>query len=140
MTSSRGGQASRDVVSGEKSSPERGALLATKLHPPALRHKRISRPALVAALAAEVGYKLTLLDAPAGWGKTTVLAQWIAQAQEPHRFAWLSLDPVDNDLVCFWDYVIAALRQAETENIDPPRRAARGASRPPSGRPASAAQ
>jgi LuxR family maltose regulon positive regulatory protein len=60
-----------------------------------------------------VGYKLTLLDAPAGWGKTTVLAQWIAQAQEPHRIAWLSLDPADNDLVCFWDYVIAALRQAE---------------------------
>jgi LuxR family transcriptional regulator, maltose regulon positive regulatory protein len=113
VTSSRGERASRGIVSGGKSSPERGALLATKLHPPALRHKRISRPALVAALAAGVGYKLTLLDAPAGWGKTTVLAQWIAQAQGPHRFAWLSLDPADNDLVCFWDYVIAALRHAE---------------------------
>ena len=113
VTSSRGERASRGIVSGEKSSPERGALLATKLHPPALRHKRISRPALVAALAAGVGYKLTLLDAPAGWGKTTVLAQWIAQAPEPHRFAWFSLDPADNDRVCFWDYVIAALRQAE---------------------------
>ena len=88
--------------------------MATKLHVPALRHKRISRPALVQALAAAETYKLTLLDAPAGWGKTTVLAQWIAQEQDRHRFAWLSLDPADNDLACFWDYVIAALQQADS--------------------------
>jgi LuxR family transcriptional regulator, maltose regulon positive regulatory protein len=114
VTLSRGEQADRRAISGGRSSPERGALIATKLHVPAPRDQRISRPALGEALAGAETYKLTLVDAPAGWGKTTILAQWIAQEQDRYRFAWLSLDPADNDLVCFWDYVIAALRQADS--------------------------
>ena len=58
--------------------PEPAVLLTTKLTAPALRPQLITREALVQALSAGDGRKLTLLDAPAGWGKTTLLAQWIA--------------------------------------------------------------
>ncbi|WP_234816326.1 LuxR C-terminal-related transcriptional regulator [Mycolicibacterium agri] len=54
--------------------------------------------------------KLTLLSAPVGWGKTTLLAQWASGEDEDHRFAWLSLDSSDNDPVWFWMYVVAALQ------------------------------
>jgi LuxR family maltose regulon positive regulatory protein len=46
--------------------------------------------------------KLTLLDAPPGFGKTTLLAQWCAAAGDEQAFAWVSLDPADNDPVRFW--------------------------------------
>jgi LuxR family transcriptional regulator, maltose regulon positive regulatory protein len=54
---------------------------------------------------------LTLLSAPAGWGKTTLLAQWALGAGEDQRFGWVSLDRSDNDPVWFWMYVIAALQK-----------------------------
>jgi LuxR family transcriptional regulator, maltose regulon positive regulatory protein len=110
-TSSRGGQANRGEAD-HASRPEPGVLLATKLHVPELRQKLISRTGLVDALSAGHDHKLTLLDAPAGWGKTTLLAEWIACDQERHRFAWVSLDPADNDPVRFWTYVVAALQKA----------------------------
>lgn len=87
-------------------------MLATKLHVPARTNRLISRPVLVQALGATSSYKLTLLDAPAGWGKTTLLTQWIAQAHGRPRFAWLSLDQADNDPVRFWTYALAAMQQA----------------------------
>jgi LuxR family maltose regulon positive regulatory protein len=51
------------------------------------------------------------MSAPAGWGKTTVLAQWALSAGEDQRFGWLSLDHSDNDPVWFWMYVVAALQK-----------------------------
>lgn len=92
--------------------PERTVLLATKLTAPALRRQLISRVALVQVLSADDGRKLTLLDAPAGWGKTTLLAQWIARERERNAVAWLSLDLADNDPARFWTYVVAAVQKA----------------------------
>ena len=86
-------------------------MLATKLIAPTLRPQLITRVALVQALCAGDGRKLTLLDAPAGWGKTTLLAQWIAQERERNEVAWLSLDLADHDPARFWTYVVATCRR-----------------------------
>ena len=90
---------------------ERAVLLATKLHVPAIGGQLVHRAALLDALSAGRRRKLTLLSAPAGWGKTTLLAQWVVGAGEDQRFGWLSLDCSDNDPVWFWMYVIAALQK-----------------------------
>ena len=54
--------------------------------------------------------KLTLIRAPAGWGKSTLLADWHALESETRTFAWVALDADDNDPVRFWTYLIHALR------------------------------
>ena len=98
-----------------RDSGERAVLLATKLHVPAPRGQLVRRTALLDALSAGGSRKLTLLSVPAGWGKTTLLSQWVAGiggAREELRLAWLSLDSSDNDPVWFWMYVIAALQKA----------------------------
>jgi LuxR family maltose regulon positive regulatory protein len=84
-------------------------LLTTKLYIPPLRPGLVSRPRLVAFLnkGIRAGCKLTLISAPAGFGKTTLLSEW-AQAA-PMRVAWVLLDEGDNDPARFWRYVIAAL-------------------------------
>lgn len=68
------------------------------------------RPALVSAL--ETGFQqgrlLTLVSAPAGYGKSTLLAEWLSGCK--HRAAWLSLDERDNSLLRFWTYFLAALQ------------------------------
>lgn len=89
----------------------RAVLLATKLHVPAVGAQLVQRAALLDALSAGRLRKLTLLSAPAGWGKTTLLAQWALGASEDQRFGWLSLDSSDNDPVWFWMYVLAALQK-----------------------------
>ena len=89
----------------------RAVLLATKLHVPDIGAQLVHRSALLDALSAGRRRKLTLLSAPAGWGKTTLLAQWALGAGEDQRFGWLSLDPSDNDPVWFWMYVVAALQK-----------------------------
>lgn len=87
----------------------RAVLLATKLHVPTIGAQLVHRTALLDALSAGRTRKLTLLSAPAGWGKTTLLAQWAMGGDG--RFAWLSLDSSDNDPVWFWMYVVAALQK-----------------------------
>ncbi|HEU0024151.1 MAG TPA: LuxR C-terminal-related transcriptional regulator [Thermoleophilaceae bacterium] len=72
------------------------------------------RERLMEALAA-TPVKLALLGAPAGSGKTTLLTEWHAAPQEKRPFAWVSLDPSDNDPVRFYEYVIAALRTVDPE-------------------------
>jgi len=86
-------------------------LLATKLFPPALHPEAISRPRLMRKLDRSLYSRLTLLSAPAGFGKTTLLAQWISQAEL--SVAWLSLDAGDNDMGRFLHYLVAALRTVE---------------------------
>jgi LuxR family maltose regulon positive regulatory protein len=89
-------------------SPLLDPLLATKLYIPALRPHRVPRPRLTARLEAGTAGPLTLLSAPAGFGKSTLLAEWIHHGGR--RVAWVSLDEGDSDPVRFLDYAVAALR------------------------------
>ena len=94
---------------------ERSILLANKTHIPVVRDQLIHRPTALNRLLTGHHQKLTLVSAPAGWGKTTLLAQAVKEAvgsPEDQRFAWLSLDSSDNDPVWFWMYVVAALQKA----------------------------
>ena len=88
-------------------------ILATKLYKPVLRSNSVLRPRLIERLNVGLHGKLTLATAPAGFGKTTVIAEWIGS--EDLRVAWLSLDEGDNDPVRFLTYVVAALQTIETE-------------------------
>jgi LuxR family maltose regulon positive regulatory protein len=83
-------------------------LIQSKLEPPVPR-QRVSRRELLELCAGEPR-KLTLIRAPAGWGKSTLLADWHAFENEARPFAWVALDDDDNDPVRFWTYVIHALR------------------------------
>jgi ATP/maltotriose-dependent transcriptional regulator MalT len=87
-----------------------GPLLETKLHIPRWRHSLVERPRLSERLSRGAESALTLVSAPAGFGKTTLLAEWLAVATAGGRsVAWLSLDQRDNDPVLFWTYFVAAL-------------------------------
>jgi LuxR family maltose regulon positive regulatory protein len=94
----------------------RSPLLETKLYIPKPRRTLVPRPRLIERLDRGSASTLTLLSAPAGFGKTTLLAAWLAAGATspatPRPAAWLSLDPGDNDPGTFWAYVIAALRTA----------------------------
>jgi LuxR family maltose regulon positive regulatory protein len=89
-----------------------GSFLTTKLYVPPIRPDLVSRPRLVERLDAGLGAKLTLVSAPAGYGKTTLLSEWIHQgkggARPPLPVAWLSLDDGDNDPARFLSYLIGA--------------------------------
>ena len=88
-----------------------GPLLETKLYVPRLRRGQVARPRLTERLDRGLGRRLTLVSAPAGFGKTTLLAEWLASlADDAPAPAWLSLDPRDRDPTTFWSYVIAALQ------------------------------
>jgi LuxR family maltose regulon positive regulatory protein len=88
-------------------------LVATKLHVPGVRPGLVARAELVARLVAGGERKLALVCAPAGWGKTILLSEWSVSPDESRSFAWVSLDPEDDDPVRFWTYVIGALRTVE---------------------------
>src|SRR4051794_38645208 len=87
--------------------PPFDSLLATKLYVPAPRPHRVPRPRLTARLEARVAGPLTLVSAPAGFGKSTLLAEWIEAARR--QVAWVSLDDGDNDPLRFLDYAVTAL-------------------------------
>ena len=92
-----------------------GPLLETKLYVPAHRSGLVPRPRLSERLHRGLECKLMLVSAPAGFGKTTLLAEWLESPVGPTReraTAWVSLDQNDNDPATFWAYVIAALRTA----------------------------
>ena len=75
-----------------------GALLGTKLYVPQLRRGSVRRPRLMRRMGAGADARLTLISAPAGFGKTTVLAAWLHEAAAADRsVAWLSLDATDNE-------------------------------------------
>ena len=83
------------------------AILATKLYIPSARSHVVPRPDLIARLNNGLQRKLTLISAPAGFGKSTLVSQWIATLNRP--VAWLSLDETDQDPTRFLAYTIAAL-------------------------------
>src|SRR6266566_3479692 len=89
------------------------SLLATKLHVPRLRAQFIRRSHLVERLQQGMERALTLVSAPAGFGKTTLVAQWLAESSTP--VAWLSLEPEDNEPVRFLSYLIAALQRLDPQ-------------------------
>ena len=83
-------------------------ILATKLFIPPPRPKVVARPRLIEQLNEGLHGKLTLISAPAGFGKSTLIAEWLASGER--RAAWLSLDEGDSDLTRFLAYFIAALQ------------------------------
>ncbi len=83
-------------------------ILATKLYTPKLRSNVVIRPRLIERLNEGLRRKLTLVSAPAGFGKTTLISEWLAE--NPLPAAWLSLDEGDNDPVRFLMYLVAALQ------------------------------
>jgi LuxR family transcriptional regulator, maltose regulon positive regulatory protein len=91
----------------EAGTPERDRLLATKLHVPRPRPGFLVRPRLLERLSQGTAGALTLVCAPAGFGKTSLLGDWARRSRQP--VAWLSLDAGDSDPARFWRYVAAAL-------------------------------
>lgn len=106
-------------------------LLQTKLFIPPTRSKLVARPRLIDKLNKGLLQKFTLISAPAGFGKTTLVSSWINQEGgrhvneqanihhssfivNPSRVAWVSLDERDNDPTQFWHYVIAALQTIDS--------------------------
>src|SRR5205823_5102662 len=89
--------------------------LTTKLSIPPARSDSVPRPRLIDRLNGVMQRKLTLVSAPAGFGKTTLLSAWCAVAARGDlHVAWVSLDASDNDPTRFWSYVIAALAMASS--------------------------
>lgn len=91
--------------------PSTYELLRTKLALPRPRRSFVQRESLLSRLDEGLERKLILLSAPAGFGKTTLMSEWIAarsELREPPSVAWVSLDAGDNDVALFWRYVITA--------------------------------
>lgn len=86
-------------------------ILATKLYSPPLRPDAVLRPRLVKRLNDGLHRKLSLISAPAGFGKTMLMSEWLSQIERP--IAWLSLDERDNDLIRFLTYVVSAIQTIE---------------------------
>jgi LuxR family maltose regulon positive regulatory protein len=92
---------------------EQHPLLATKLYIPPVRTEVVSRPRLIERLNAGLNRKLTLISAPAGFGKTTLVSEWVHTVgahRDAPQVAWFSLDEGDNDPTRFLSYLIAALQ------------------------------
>jgi hypothetical protein len=97
---------------------DRMPVLGTKLHLPSPRRRLVQRARLTDQLRADgcEGPRLVLVAAPAGFGKTTLLAQWLAVAEKSQRrVAWLALDPGDGDLRLFLTHLVAAIQAAAPE-------------------------
>ncbi len=121
------------------------SILATKLYRPPSRPKVVLRPRLVERLneGLAAGHRLTLVSAPAGFGKTTLVSEWVAGCGRPA--AWLSLDEGDSDPSRFLTYLVAALQTVvpgigETIARSRPRRRFKRDDFPAFGDPISAAR
>ena len=91
-----------------------GDLLETKLHAPVTKRLQVPRPRLMAMLEKATASRLTLVSAPPGFGKSTLLADWLGAPGRAFSAAWLSLDAGDNDPATFWSYVAGALHNASS--------------------------
>jgi LuxR family maltose regulon positive regulatory protein len=116
---SRAGSSS---TSGEKEtdqlSLEQGKLLLrTKFYVPPIRSTQIARPRLADLIKAGLERSLILVSAPAGYGKTTLVSNWLKETKIPS--AWLSLDGGDNDPIRFLQYLVAALQSIAPSIEDP---------------------
>lgn len=88
-----------------------GPFITTKLHSPVRRSANVSRARLVDRMATPA--KLTLVAAPAGFGKTSLVSEWLSTLGDEVHVAWFSVDDRDNDAARFWTYVITALDRAD---------------------------
>lgn len=88
-------------------------LLRTRFYLPPLREQAVIRRLLIDSLKRTAGGSLIVVSAPAGYGKTTLVSQWLHL--HPHTFAWLTLDREHNHPTQFWQYVITALHQVQPE-------------------------
>ena len=93
-------------------------LLSTKLYVPQPHWELVSRPRLVERLDAGLYGRLTLVSAPAGYGKTTCLIQWARSSSLP--VAWLAADEEDNDFGHFFRYLLAAWERVQPEVVESP--------------------
>lgn len=100
------------MISGYNSAPQ-DVLLQTKLYAPRPRRRLVNRPRLLDRLSRGLARGLTLVSAPAGFGKTTLVSEWLQQVNRPS--AWLSLDENDNDPYRFLTHLAAACRQVYPE-------------------------
>jgi len=109
-----GSPAANDHIRG---SPQREVrdypLLLTKLSVPSVRASLVPRPRLSKRIEVGTQRKLTLLSAPAGFGKTTLLSAWTSDMSSGRSVAWLSLDAADNDPARFWRYFVTAVDQLQ---------------------------
>jgi len=83
----------------------------TKLRVPSPRSGQLLRPRLLALLETGGDWRIALVSAPAGYGKTTLLAQWLHSEKANASFAWVSLDRQDNDCIRLWRHIVEALGQ-----------------------------
>jgi LuxR family transcriptional regulator, maltose regulon positive regulatory protein len=88
------------------------SILEAKLRPPQTRSAWVMRSRLLEELEHATQRAVTLIAAPAGYGKTTVVAQWLASDLRPKIVAWISLDTADNDPVRLWTNIATALARA----------------------------
>ncbi|MGH7495205.1 MAG: helix-turn-helix transcriptional regulator, partial [bacterium] len=103
------------MVNSRKNMVAGNALLETKLYIPKWRPGLVSRPRLIERMQQGIERKLTLVSAPAGFGKTTLLAEWLAATPASERAAgWVSLEQNDNDPAFFWAYFITALQKVRS--------------------------
>ena len=96
--------------------PIQTPLLEPKLHLPRLHTNLVERERLLTLLDAGLERKLTLITAPPGFGKTTLLLQWLAHQNTPDSFAWVALDAGDNDPIRFWRYVLTACQSFQSDH------------------------
>ena len=90
-------------------------ILKPKLRAPMPRHGQVIRPRLLELLGNASNRRITLVSAPAGYGKTTLLAQWLQAGDAGLSIAWVSLDEQDNDPVRLWRHIVEALRRVVPE-------------------------
>ena len=107
------------VGNGVRRGREQLILVGTKLHPPPVRELTIPRERLLERLRSGSDRRLTLVACPAGFGKTTLLAEWREADAERKPFAWLTLDEGDNDPVVLWTHAIEALYRASSSVARP---------------------
>ena len=92
-------------------------LIQTKLFIPPLRPELVQRTHLIEKLNRTAYCKLTLISAPAGFGKTTLLSEWISDREIP--VGWISLDKGDNDPVQFIHYLVGAMQSIDETSVRP---------------------
>ena len=89
--------------------------LTTKFFTPLLREGYVARPRLLSQIKGNFQQNLILISAPAGFGKTTLLSEWVRgnKNTRTQRYAWLSLENKDNAPIRFWSYVIHAVQTVQ---------------------------
>src|SRR5215212_6208658 len=93
-------------------------VLKPKLQAPLPRPEHVVRRSLLDLLRNALDFKVSVISAPTGYGKTTLLAHWRQVEEAELPFAWVSLDEQDNDPIRLWRHIVEALRQVVPEGED----------------------